>query len=221
MSADYEEWESDEWDAIGMYCPDLDDEVPSPKTLECPAPGLLEALGRVLHVDSLQISDHVLGGPTKILDGLYLGNMHDAENILQLHLLGISAVLCCAEGAGADYPSSISFLEVPGLDQEAYPMLTDLFEKARTFVDGARDEGRGVLVHCVAGSNRAGVVAVAYLMVSLRWGLIQAAEWVFHRRPFVLQNQGFQRQLVQFGVDRGLLDEVDGLHDPVLRLRQS
>jgi len=75
-------------------------------------------------------------------------------------------VLCVAGGAAAVYPleAGIISLECPGLDWEGYPMLERHFDEAEAFLKTATGQGRSVLVHCAAGSNRSAVVLVAWLL---------------------------------------------------------
>ena len=121
-----------------------------------------------------------------------------------------------AEGAeregGYGGTGVVDSLCLPGLDQEEYPMLKKHLDDAVTFLDQQRAFKRQVLIHCVAGSNRSGVIAVAYLMRVGGMALEDAIRHVVSRRPIVLYNEGFQSvrdhfklirryQSLKFGMD--------------------
>jgi len=71
-----------------------------------------------------------------------------------------------------------------------------------------------VLVHCQAGVNRSGVLAVAYVMDSQRWPLMRALRHCLEARGPLLWNLTFQRQLLRFARSRGLLLDDSSSHPP-------
>ena len=60
-------------------------------------------------------------------------------------------------------------------------------------------------VHCVAGVNRSGALAVAYVAQSRRWPLLRALRHCCRARGPLVWNATFQRQLVRFCKKEGLL----------------
>ena len=62
-----------------------------------------------------------------------------------------------------------------------------------------------VAVHCVAGVNRSGALAVAYVAQSRRWPLLRALRHCCRARGPLVWNATFQRQLVRFCKKEGLL----------------
>ena len=62
-----------------------------------------------------------------------------------------------------------------------------------------------VLVHCVAGVNRSGLIAAAALMVNDGVDVVKAVERVKVARGTLLYNKGFQRQLVELAHEEGRL----------------
>ena len=66
-----------------------------------------------------------------------------------------------------------------------------------------------VLVHCIAGVNRSGVLAAAYVMQSRRWPLLRALRHCLEARGPILWNETFRKQLFEFAKREGLL-VVDG-----------
>jgi hypothetical protein len=62
-----------------------------------------------------------------------------------------------------------------------------------------------VLVHCAAGINRSGALAMAYVMHRERMPLLEAARHCAAQRGPLLWNRGFREQLVQYARAEGLL----------------
>ena len=90
-------------------------------------------------------------------------------------------------------------LAVDAEDHPDYPISMH-FDQAVDFLRRCRSARRHVLVHCVAGLNRAPCLCAAFLM---REGLIdgkalsaaQAVAWISQRRAGVFENRGFLKQL--------------------------
>lgn len=152
--------------------------------------------------------------PGELLDYLFIGNMREARNPRMLKRLKITHVLNCAanpgEGPERCFPYDeeltgvTSYEEFPARDNDGYPILSH-FNRAKKFIDDARDTGGRALVHCELGVNRSGAICIAYLMVELEITLLQALRRIKIERPVVLSNDGFKKQLIEFARDRELL----------------
>lgn len=80
-------------------------------------------------------------------------------------------------------------------------------DEFKVFVKEAKDGGGKVLVHCVAGVNRSGALAVAEVMIGERCGVLEAVRrtrWA--RGNFCVVNGGFQTELIHLARREGLLD---------------
>ena len=148
---------------------------------------------------------------SKITDYLYLGSFDDAENIEQLKAAGITHVLNTVENCfencktGAEfYGNEYKYMGFTSEDIESYPILQH-FDEVYKFIESARKANGKCLIHCMAGINRSGCLAVAYIMVTQNIGPISATKIVFNARGMILSNQGFIERLVKFAVDKNLL----------------
>ena len=56
-------------------------------------------------------------------------------------------------------------------------------------------------MHCHEGKNRSAALCVAYLMVEHRMRLVEAVEHVWRRRPIVLSNESFVKQVRSLRVE--------------------
>ena len=98
----------------------------------------------------------------------------------------------------------MKYLKFDAEDEDSYDMMQH-FQKAYDFIEMARNSGGKVLLHCIMGINRSGILTTAYCMVSKKMGPISAAKFVKKSRSLLLSNEGFQRQLVKFAREKNLL----------------
>ena len=139
-----------------------------------------------------------------------IGNMHHAANIDYLVENGVTAVLNCASGGISRLP--VDELKERGIryaftnvrqDSYTYPILHDdegnpskHLQIAKLLYDDVRKGGGKVLFFCVAGQNRSAALAAAVLML-FGHSLDDILRFCARARPFVLENVGFQRQLLE------------------------
>ena len=137
-----------------------------------------------------------------------MGAEEDATNTNKLKSLGITHVINCAAAyinTGPDfYGGDIKYKEFEAEDDDSYDMIQH-FDAAYDFIEDARKSGGKILLHCIMGINRSGLMTVAYCMVNKHVGPISAARLVKKTRPLLLTNHGFQRQLITFAREKGLL----------------
>ena len=127
---------------------------------------------------------------------MFIGNTHSAGDLARLRELGIRRVVRCHPKSVLDseHPD-IRYLELPWGDGLAQEKIGTHLERAVRFLDGAVRRGDRCLVHCVAGMNRSGSVAVAYTMRALGLGFDEALLVVLAARPIVSPNEEFRREL--------------------------
>ena len=140
-----------------------------------------------------------------------IGNKHHASNVDSLVQQGVTAVLNCASGGISRLP--IDRLKEKGIayeftnvrmDDLSYPILFDPntlepskhLQVAKAVYSRVRQEGGRVLFFCVAGQNRSATLGVAVLLL-FGHPLEAALQSLSLSRPFILENIGFQRQLVE------------------------
>eukprot|EP00435_Cladocopium_sp_Y103_P074701 s43_g50.t1 len=152
-----------------------------------------------------------------------LGSVEDALNVSALRQHSVDAVLNAAYSGcmysllchGRPWHGDVALpftaawyrdklcldaVEVLALDAEDSPQypISGHFAESNEFLFHCRREGRKVLVHCVAGQNRSATLCCAFLMHRdvLDLSLDQAFALLATRRPGVLQNRGFLKQLM-------------------------
>ena len=100
----------------------------------------------------------------------------------------------------------LEYLEIDTLDNETFPILRGSYDKAKQFINSAKEKGGRVLVHCELGMNRSITICLAYMVDGGGMKLLEAVESILGDRPNILTNQGFRKQLVEFAEKRNLLD---------------
>ena len=145
---------------------------------------------------------------------LYVGSSAHAANVALLQKLQIGAVLNCAPAeckapVGMYKQRDIAYLEVDAIDDRTFPLLMTCLRPASDFIQSCHAQGRGVLVHSMAGVNRSATLALAHLMIAHRRNLIELFAECINRRPSILQNPSFQLQLCALAHRQGLLSEPD------------
>lgn len=136
--------------------------------------------------------------PVEILPGLFLGSKVDSENLELLSKIGVRYILNvtpnipnCLENNGFRY------MQIPISDHWSQN-LAAFFPQAIEFIDNARNQKCGVLVHCLAGVSRSVTVTVAYLMQKLCLSLNDAYDFVKKRKSNISPNFNFMGQLLDF-----------------------
>ncbi|XP_057872664.1 dual specificity protein phosphatase 1 isoform X3 [Cryptomeria japonica] len=105
---------------------------------------------RALYLAKYVKNDNI---PCEIEPGLFLGSIGAAQNKSVLKSLNVTHVLLVANALEPAYPNDFKYKKVEVLDS----VDTDLeqhFEECFTFIDEAKQEEGGVLVHCFAGRSR-------------------------------------------------------------------
>ena len=137
----------------------------------------------------------------EIEEGLFLGNIHGAENLKLLEQHNIKAIVRCVnQGFYTQTPfEQMNYHYVPIEDSWGADIASHVPEAVR-FIHRNRAEGNNVLVHCAAGVSRSASITIAYLMAKYQNGYDQTLYLVRSKRSCVCPNPGFVRQLRQLSL---------------------
>lgn len=157
--------------------------------------------------DTKDIENHPA---TRVLPHLYLGNMRDASDLDVLERLGVRYVLnVTSKPPVYELKPGIHYKQLEAADN-SFQNLRQFFEEAFDFIDLARDNNSGVLVHCQAGISRSPTIAVAYLMKKYpAMAMSDAYRFVKTRRSIISPNLNFMGQLWEFEQGLRLSRSVD------------
>ncbi|CAG5127046.1 unnamed protein product [Candidula unifasciata] len=140
--------------------------------------------------------------PVQVLPYLYLGSAKNSADLNQLKKYGISYILNVTANVPNTFEDEKNFkyLQIPISDHWSQN-LSSFFPQAIKFIDEARNNQKGILVHCLAGISRSVTVTVAYLMCRENMTLNQAYDHVKMCKPNISPNFTFMGQLLDFEKD--------------------
>lgn len=153
--------------------------------------------------------------PVEILPWLFLADRKSAMNMVKMKELKVSHILSvhCATPREELYYQDR--LEGTGIvhhrihcdDTEGYDMIGKHWEECFTFLEQVKNTpGSRVVVHCVAGINRSGLIVAAAYMIFQQQSLIPAVQHCLDRRGgMLLWNRSFQDQLCRLAQKEHLL----------------
>ncbi|KAK1562814.1 hypothetical protein Q3G72_017500 [Acer saccharum] len=151
----------------------------------------MASLVRILNVSVCMRDDKV---PCEIEQGLFLGSMGAAGNKDGLKSRNVTHVLTVSNSLSPAHPNDFVYKVVAVADRED-TNLSQYFDECIDFIDEAKRQGGGVLVHCFVGRSRSVTIILAYLMKKRGMSFSEALEHVKSRRPQASPNSGFISQL--------------------------
>ncbi|XP_028932005.1 dual specificity protein phosphatase 22-A-like isoform X1 [Ornithorhynchus anatinus] len=135
-------------------------------------------------------------GMSKVLEGLYLGNIRDSEDRENLAKSKVTHILSVHNNA-QPVLEDMSYLCISASDSSSQNLIQH-FKECISFIHRCRLHGGGCLVHCLAGVSRSTTILVAYLMTVTDFGWEDCLSAVKAVRSYVSPNFGFQQQLQEF-----------------------
>ncbi|KAF3659694.1 Dual specificity protein phosphatase 1 [Capsicum annuum] len=176
----------------------------------------IEALMRALSVAKIIREDR---DPCMIEEGLYLGSFGAANNKDALKSLNLTHILTIARDINPPYPDEF-FYKVLAVHDRVDENISHYFEECFNYIEEAKGQGGGVLVHCFAGKSRRkdrvrneiiweklrvasvedkiATIVIAYLMKKHAMSHNEAYQLVKSKRPVVSPNAGFVAQLENY-----------------------
>jgi len=137
--------------------------------------------------------------PVEVLPYLFLGCAKNSSDLECLYKNGIKYILNVTPNVPNTFENDRTFryMQIPISDHWSQN-LSSFFPQAIAFIDEARKNKCGVLVHCLAGISRSVTVTVAYLMSSLSLSLNDAYDFVKRCKHNISPNFNFMGQLLDF-----------------------
>ncbi|ORC88645.1 phopshatase [Trypanosoma theileri] len=135
--------------------------------------------------------------PDKVLGFLYLGSLRTAQTVTVYRDLNIGYILSVARDLDVRVDPGMEQLVLP-VDDLPGEDFRSLFDKAFNFIDKAKNDNKGVLLHCFAGLSRSVTVAAAYLMNRHGMTRDEALALIKEARPAAQPNPGFMEMLAKY-----------------------
>jgi predicted protein tyrosine phosphatase len=160
--------------------------------------------------------------PLEILPWLYisdLSNLRDTKRLVEMgitHVLSVNAMqpTRLADLSDRLRTEQIVHQHVPGRDEYGYDMIEQHWATCFQFLESVfvqykanNASQKKVVVHCLAGINRSGLIVAAAHMVLTRTPVLEVVRNLVHQRGSVLWNRSFQMQLCVLAAREGLLGE--------------
>jgi len=133
----------------------------------------------------------------EIIQGMYLGSIDAAQEKELLDEKNITHILAIAKGAYPKFPENFKYLTISVLDSPSQNLIQH-FDECFQFIDSARNSGKAILVHCMAGISRSATVVIAYIMSRMQLTFFEATAIVKSARRIISPNEGFTKQLLMF-----------------------
>ncbi|XP_029545465.1 dual specificity protein phosphatase 5 [Salmo trutta] len=141
--------------------------------------------------------DYDQGKPVEILPFLYLGSAYHASRQDYLSDLGVTALLNVSRRDTRPSKGHYDYKWIP-VEDNVTADISSHFQEAFQFIDGVKQTGGRVLVHCEAGISRSPTICLAYIMSTKRLQLEEAFDIIKQRRSLISPNFSFMGQLQQF-----------------------
>ena len=137
-----------------------------------------------------------------IEQGLYLGSLNAAEDLVLLERHNITCVLSIIDSFWnlEAYGPGITHRRIDLVDSPSAKII-DHIPDGLKFIHEALKTGRNILVHCAAGISRSASMVIAYIMVKYSMDFASAKNVVRNKRACVWPNQGFAEQLKSIDVE--------------------
>eukprot|EP01012_Entosiphon_sulcatum_P010688 TRINITY_DN1630_c0_g1_i1.p1 TRINITY_DN1630_c0_g1~~TRINITY_DN1630_c0_g1_i1.p1 ORF type:complete len:200 (-),score=16.62 TRINITY_DN1630_c0_g1_i1:29-628(-) len=136
---------------------------------------------------------------TEIIPGLFLGAHNDALNFERLRANNIKYIINVTREC--DSPDAaeqgFEYIKFP-VDDHSDANIAVHFHEAIRWIDRARQENKGVLVHCYRGISRSATIVIAYLIARLGMSFHDSFELVKRKRDIISPNLGFVLALENF-----------------------
>ncbi|CAF0956700.1 unnamed protein product [Adineta steineri] len=132
---------------------------------------------------------------TEILPHIFVGNVHDAQNVDRLNEKGITHIINSTPDLPCCWDKQYKYIRVDVLDLPSQNIRKH-FDKAIEFIDEALyKKTNNVLVHCSAGISRSPTLVLAYMIKKYHMTLEEAFNKMRQLRQIVDPNVSFIIQL--------------------------
>lgn len=162
----------------------------------------------------------------QLMRWLWLSNhesVENAKNMLDMDVTDVLSTNAMSESTRSSLQLRLKRVAirhhyVKGQDEEGYDMIGKHWEECLAILRRVRESGGRIVVHCVAGANRSGLIACAALMVLEQRPVLEVVHTVKQKRGYLLTNESFRRQLCELAAAEGLLGpKPEGYSDEPLK----
>jgi protein-tyrosine phosphatase len=138
--------------------------------------------------------------PIKIFDWLYLGSLQDAIDFKGDAILSVIT----DPQQYSKYFSGKDWAQI-NINDSPNENILQYFQGAIDFLDKVNKEGKTCMIHCFAGINRSGTIALMYYTYKTKKNIFDAYDELSSKRPGIISNIGFRRQILLWSFDNNFI----------------
>ena len=157
----------------------------------------------IVHCDTCGVKidepndEHIKKHAYLIIPHLYLGNIWNAKNSVELSKLNIHTIINMTYEMKNYYPTDYYYINYPWHDWLGYQILNDL-DNICDQINKLITQKCNVLVHCKMGISRSVTVILAYLIKYNKMSFTEAHEYVKSIKDSICPNDTFVDDLIIF-----------------------
>lgn len=133
---------------------------------------------------------------SKIIDGLYLGDIRCASNLKILKLHNIKYILNVTDDIPFFFKNNFEYARIPIKDKPDVD-ISVFFNHSSSYIENRIRDGN-IFIHCYAGISRSSSIVIAYLIIKKKYSYNDAYNLVKSKRPCIRPNKGFDYLLSRF-----------------------
>ena len=135
---------------------------------------------------------------SKIIDGLYLGDIRCASNLKFLKLHKIKYILNVTDDIPFFFKNNFEYARIPIKDKPDVDVSV-FFNHSSSYIENRIRDGN-IFIHCYAGISRSSSIVIAYLIIKKKYSYKDAYNLVKSKRPCIRPNKGFDYLLRRLAV---------------------
>lgn len=149
----------------------------------------------VLYTNGFVANDEKTDHWSRVLPGLYIGNIHAANDQAFMLNKRINGIIDLANAPQqVKFSRSIRVYKI-NIDDNATANIKPWLKHTYNFIEEHMDKNQSVLIFCRAGVSRSATIIIHYLMRRYNISYYDAYRFLKAKRPHVQPNEGFVRQL--------------------------
>jgi len=108
------------------------------------------------------------GGPTHVVDNIYLGSAFDASDYETLKANNIKIIMNCTKEISDYYPEEFKYFRYKLYDNNKHSIKKYLEQSFKDIMDSRETTPGNILIHCFMGASRSASIVLYYLMRTMK-----------------------------------------------------
>ena len=108
------------------------------------------------------------GGPTHVIDNIYLGSAYDAADYQQLQKNNIRIIMNATKEISDYYPNEFKYYRYKLYDNNKHSIKKYLVKSYNDIMENRQTTPGNILIHCFMGASRSASIVLYYLMRTVK-----------------------------------------------------